>query len=454
MSNFNDREGDILKRLEALGVASPDSSTLSSQPTPDLDSFAGNVPDLDTLIERLNTPASFDTGTFTPGPQETPAVPTTPRTVEEAQAGMEEPTDAAVTDPKVREYLEQKSKKPISEEARPARITQPVDKDIYSDDISDSALAAAQQTGRNQALAANLGRAISGGMATVSGVKSDPGLYESLVQQSGRRAKDIQQRRKMMDFQRTAEAKEEKRDQARALRDPSSRESQTARERYKTFFPGRGDEVNGKTALEIADMLKDQMSLQEMRLKAEELDIKRAKAEGAGKDKKEKFSGDQNKAASFGRRMEQAEEVFAQLKEKDFNRAGYGTALGKTLLPEVLETENMKRQDQAERNFINATLRRESGAAIADSEFASAELQYFPRAGDTQEVIDQKRRNREQVIAAMRSEAGGAYDRLPLISSGAPKKNTVRVRDPQGKIRLIPSDRLEDALKAGGERVE
>jgi hypothetical protein len=67
-------------------------------------------------------------------------------------------------------------------------------------------------------------------------------------------------------------------------------------------------------------------------------------------------------------------------------------------------------QDQAERNFVNALLRKESGAAIGKEEFNSAEIQYFPRAGDTPEVIAQKKANRERAIDTLRRESGKTWD--------------------------------------------
>lgn len=66
--------------------------------------------------------------------------------------------------------------------------------------------------------------------------------------------------------------------------------------------------------------------------------------------------------------------------------------------------------EQAKRNFINAQLRRESGATIQDSEFLSAEKQYFPQPGDSPAVIEQKRATRADAIAAMRRAAGNAYN--------------------------------------------
>jgi hypothetical protein len=69
-------------------------------------------------------------------------------------------------------------------------------------------------------------------------------------------------------------------------------------------------------------------------------------------------------------------------------------------------TPEYRQYDQAKRDFVNAILRQESGAVIADSEFANAEKQYFPQPGDDPATIEQKRRNRETAIKAIREASG------------------------------------------------
>lgn len=110
-------------------------------------------------------------------------------------------------------------------------------------------------------------------------------------------------------------------------------------------------------------------------------------------------------ARGFANRMDQAEDVFKKLGGEGFNRSDYSTSLKATLMPDFAKPAELRQQEQAERNFINATLRRESGAAIAESEFENAEKQYFPRAGDDPETIAQKARNRQAVLENMKAEA-------------------------------------------------
>ena len=75
--------------------------------------------------------------------------------------------------------------------------------------------------------------------------------------------------------------------------------------------------------------------------------------------------------------------------------------------------------EQAQRNFVNAILRQESGAAIADSEFANAQKQYFPQPGDSKQVILQKKQNRETAIAGLQVMAGPAMKRRTSDQPGA-----------------------------------
>jgi hypothetical protein len=67
-----------------------------------------------------------------------------------------------------------------------------------------------------------------------------------------------------------------------------------------------------------------------------------------------------------------------------------------------------RRYRQAQREFVNAILRRESGAVIADSEFNSAAQQYFPVPGDPPEVIEQKRQARQRSLQGLINASQGA----------------------------------------------
>lgn len=109
----------------------------------------------------------------------------------------------------------------------------------------------------------------------------------------------------------------------------------------------------------------------------------------------------QSQAAVYANRLSQAEQT---LSTNSFYRdIRYGTPMA-----EILKSEDRKLAEQAEQNFINAVLRRESGAAISPSEYANARSQYIPQPGDTQAVLDQKAQNRAIVQQGLQNEAAQA----------------------------------------------
>ena len=113
------------------------------------------------------------------------------------------------------------------------------------------------------------------------------------------------------------------------------------------------------------------------------------------------------------------------------------------LINNFLTSDEYKSFDQAQRDIINAMLRRESGAVIADSEFANAQMQYFPQPGDTPEILAQKANNRKSALEGIVRSAGPAY-RPPKINPVEGNKNAVTPR--LGKAEI--SETLFNARKA------
>lgn len=92
----------------------------------------------------------------------------------------------------------------------------------------------------------------------------------------------------------------------------------------------------------------------------------------------------------------------------------FGSTFGDLPGGNYLVSEDYQLYAQAKRDFINATLRQESGAAIAESEFDSANRQYFPMPGDSPAVVEQKRRNRETAIQSFMLAGGEGPSRLSI----------------------------------------
>jgi hypothetical protein len=85
----------------------------------------------------------------------------------------------------------------------------------------------------------------------------------------------------------------------------------------------------------------------------------------------------------------------------------------------ALTSDNFQRAQQAQRNWVSANLRLESGAAIPPEEMEMEFKKYFPSYGDGDAVIKQKARARKKVEQNMVTQSQGAYESM----YGAGKKN-------------------------------
>jgi len=124
----------------------------------------------------------------------------------------------------------------------------------------------------------------------------------------------------------------------------------------------------------------------------------------------------QSKALLFGSRMEEAGSVIDQLALEGRTKSVPGSRaplIGGAVT--AMSGEKNQKLEQAKRDFINATLRRESGAVIADSEFDNGEKQYFPQIGDTPAVIAQKKRNREVATRGILAEVPDSANRVSKV---------------------------------------
>lgn len=129
----------------------------------------------------------------------------------------------------------------------------------------------------------------------------------------------------------------------------------------------------------------------------------------------------QGKAALYSSRALEADKILNDLAEGGTKYPGQiklaagsiplvGGALstGVNMLPSEIGGPSgaQQRVEQAQRNFVNAVLRQESGAAIGESEFNNARKQYFPEPGDTPTTIKQKAENRKTAISGLNTMAG------------------------------------------------
>lgn len=167
----------------------------------------------------------------------------------------------------------------------------------------------------------------------------------------------------------------------------------------------------------------------------------------------------QGQSVMYGTRAADSHNLLNSLEDK-VNTSGLRAAQYTENIPLIgsaahaMLTPEQQQVDQAQRNFVNAVMRRESGATISPMEFENAKKQYFPMPGDSEAVIEQKRRNREMVVTGFARGAGpGAKDINEVLQSNpyaqlgksSSKGNTVTA--PDGTVHSFPNAAAADAFR-------
>lgn len=145
-----------------------------------------------------------------------------------------------------------------------------------------------------------------------------------------------------------------------------------------------------------------------------------------GKAATKNLTEGQAKANLFGSRMLEADRILNELEGK-YNPLAVNAKVAAAETPIIgglagwagnaMLGDQGQQAEQAQRDFINAVLRRESGAVISEPEFKNAAKQYFPQQGDSKAVLDQKRRNRQLAIRGMEAEIPGGFRSAPTLTS-------------------------------------
>lgn len=142
----------------------------------------------------------------------------------------------------------------------------------------------------------------------------------------------------------------------------------------------------------------------------------------------------QTAAGGFANRLQTANSILAQVD----NQGGDAMAAFLAGAPggNYLQSPEYQQFDQAKRDFINAVLRRESGASISPQEFDNASRQYFPVPGDSPQVIAQKRQAREMAVTNMVQAAGPGYRPQTQAAPAAPQA-PIAINPQTGEKRIL-----------------
>lgn len=143
---------------------------------------------------------------------------------------------------------------------------------------------------------------------------------------------------------------------------------------------------------------RDEIGLQKDRIALEKLQAETAAGE---------LSSKLGKEAGFYLRARSAGEAFNTLNvgPESQRRAAAGSVLPENWINQFTPEERQKAETFME-DFIAASLRYESGAAIGQDEFDRQARIYFPQPGDSQGTLEAKRKLRENMIESLGMGAG------------------------------------------------
>lgn len=131
--------------------------------------------------------------------------------------------------------------------------------------------------------------------------------------------------------------------------------------------------------------------------------------------KEPKYNENETKGGTFAANMWNAERDLTLLEES----RGYDPTSSKDYWARVapmgvegfFRTAEGQLYARAKEAFVNAALRRESGAAIRDDEFFRKEKELFGLPGETKEVVEAKRKARKVALEGMIKSSGNYYER-------------------------------------------
>lgn len=127
------------------------------------------------------------------------------------------------------------------------------------------------------------------------------------------------------------------------------------------------------------------------------------------KSSNEKLTEGMRSTGQYASRMVAAENLLGGTKEQAPGIGEKIASMAGETAANMARSPDRQRALQAQRDWVRAKLRKESGAAIGVDEMKNEILTYFPQIGDSQGVIEQKKLAREQAVQGLIESSGGAY---------------------------------------------
>lgn len=148
----------------------------------------------------------------------------------------------------------------------------------------------------------------------------------------------------------------------------------------------------------------------------------------------------------FYMRAKDAVDVMDEI-EKDVQSMGTGEQYWTALMPNVLQTQLGQTLDQTQRQFTEARLRKDSGAAIPPHEYENDKRTYFVQPGDTKETLERKRKARGVLINALKMESGRAYTQSFGEDAAATGGGTIKFISSDGQRLEVDAAKWPEVLK-------
>jgi hypothetical protein len=122
-------------------------------------------------------------------------------------------------------------------------------------------------------------------------------------------------------------------------------------------------------------------------------------------------TAEESKAYGYYKRMDDAAKVLATMDDSMSKKTTLGQAY-QNKAPNFMQSEEGQIFNQAKKQFTEAYLRRDSGAAISNGEYVQVDREYFPQPGDTPKTLERKQQARKVAIDAIQMEAGRAIKKF------------------------------------------
>jgi len=177
---------------------------------------------------------------------------------------------------------------------------------------------------------------------------------------------------------------------------------------------------------------------------------------GPAEAQRQKMNDEQAKALGFAKRIGDANAILSDRGyEQSLLSGKENLAAGVPFVGNSLVSSSYQMADQAVRDFINAQLRRESGAVISEGEFANARSQYIPVYGDQLEVLERKRLARQRALENLYVSSGPSnYGTAETVAQGLPGSPLPGAAATATNIPRVSTRAQFDALPSGAVYME